>query len=1257
MKRLLSILLALVLVFGTLTSITADPRKAMPELDKKAPRNLNKSLTLDQSLKGLGDGDLVRIIVELGDKPLIEYATEKNVKLNKLDKSIEKKIKDNLAKSRESVKKDIKAKKISIKYHNEFMNVANGFSGTTTLGEAKRIEGLAGVLRVAVANEYSRPIPQMIDSKDLIKAKEAWAEMGFNGEGMVVSIIDTGVDPSHKDMVISSPQKVKLDQASVNSLISQHNLAGVWHTDKVPYGYNYMDNNQEILDLGPDASRHGMHVAGTVAANGDEENGGIKGVAPEAQLLAMKVFGNNPAMPSTFGDVIVKAIDDSVALGADVINMSLGSTASYVIAEDLEQVAIKRATENGVVNAVSAGNSAYTGAPYDPYATNPDVGLIGSPGLAPDTIQVASANNKLFLHENTVIAPGLDKIIGYGRDSWEERGVSGEVELIALGGDKLGSLDNYEGIDVTGKVVFVSRGEYTFYDKTAWAAKKGAAGIICYNSTNPVFYKDLGAWSIPFMKTNRANGLALEELLKDGPITIEISTTKKYMDPSSGSLSDFSSWGTTPDLDFKPEITAPGGNIYSTDQNNGYQFMSGTSMAAPHIAGGAALVLQRVDKEFGLTGRARIEMAKNLIMSTAKPVSERFEFTSPRRQGAGMMDLYDATTTPTILVDSSTNISKVNLREMGDVTTFDLTVKNFSNKAITYKVNGTVSTNLSIGGDIWMEPQSVVNVDWTTEEETYPIAFDLASSLVTVPANSTVQFKATIDLTEAVDWALWESLKTLFPNGNFIEGFVQLEDVDDDDEVLDLCIPYMGFYGKWDQAPIIDPSIYDESQEPYYGFTGMLDADTFTFLEMNEDNALLFSPNQDGYLDRILPVLSFLRNARELDINILDDKGNKVRDLYYEEYVRKNINDYGSSLYRIHEGWLWDGTINNKPAKDGYYIYEVRARIDFENAQWQSLRFPIRVDTTAPIVESVTYDKSSKKLLAAATDGKYGIMKYELIDNNLVIAQSTEGEFDLSKLNYSNKAQLKVYDMAWNTTLVKLESILKGDKKAEVTTPAPIAPPAVSPTPTPPEEKFVEPTGPAQGDTTVPTVMVTSPEFFGIYNKSTLSFTGYIEDASSIEYLRINGKGVPYVFNKATGVWDFAALVTLADGYHSVNVEAKDSAGNSIAFAHKVFVDTTAPVINIINPPSSTKESSIVITADLFDNLPSMRVLVNGNMVTNIAPDWSYFNELASASYKLQYRVELQDGQNTIVIEAIDDGGNKTIRTIKVNKIKNNDKK
>src|SRR5699024_10336548 len=152
--------------------------------------------------------------------------------------------------------------------------------------------------------------------------------------------------------------------------------------------------NYEIRDIAERASMQGMHVAGTVGANGDEDNGGIMGIAPEAQLYALKVFGNDPEMGSTYGDIYIKSIDDAIKLGVDALNMSLGSTAGFVDENSAEQQAIARAVDNGVLMSISAGNSALFGDGfYYPLASNPDYGVSGSPGVSYDSMQVASFEN------------------------------------------------------------------------------------------------------------------------------------------------------------------------------------------------------------------------------------------------------------------------------------------------------------------------------------------------------------------------------------------------------------------------------------------------------------------------------------------------------------------------------------------------------------------------------------------------------------------------------------------------------------------------------------------------------------------------------------------------------------------------------------------------------------------------------------------------------------------------------------------------
>ncbi len=179
----------------------------------------------------------------------------------------------------------------------------------------------------------------------------------------------------------------------------------------MPYGYNYFDKTNEVIDISEGASMHGMHVAGTVAANGDED--GINGIAPEAQVLAMKVFSNNPNYGSTYGDIIIEAIDESIAMGADVINMSLGATAGTPNSNDLEQMAVQRALDAGIVCAISAGNSSFSGngaldeGQLPIYAA--DIGVTGSPSVTPESITVASLENKKLSAQTLTFTDKTDK--------------------------------------------------------------------------------------------------------------------------------------------------------------------------------------------------------------------------------------------------------------------------------------------------------------------------------------------------------------------------------------------------------------------------------------------------------------------------------------------------------------------------------------------------------------------------------------------------------------------------------------------------------------------------------------------------------------------------------------------------------------------------------------------------------------------------------------------------------------------------------
>lgn len=1244
-RKILTLVISLFLAFTMLMPalVMADPVELLHSEVEVSLFN-GDSISADPRTEGMDDDTELRVIVELTEKPVIAYATEKGVKVSKLEKKLLKSLKSNLEKSKHKVKQEISNNKLKIKYHYDFSVAVNGFSATTTLGSAKKIEGIAGVAKVSIANEYERPIVDMGTSKDIVNTIQTW-NLGYNGEGTVISIIDSGIDPTHKDMRLSNPEKAALTQQAVTEMAAEENMRGKWHTGKVPYGYNYYDQNDIIMDIGTGASMHGMHVGGTAAANSSDDTG-VKGVAPEAQLLAMKVFSNDPKFPSTFADIYIGAVEDSIIIGADVINMSLGSTAAFVRPNDPEQMALARAAENGVVISISAGNSGHVGQGFAslPYAKNPDIGVVGSPGLNANSIQVASIENTHVYADALMYKDGL---IGYqkaGSPSPHPVGIlNGQMEYVycklgLVGVNKGVKVNDFDGVDVSGKIALIQRGGYdeipgNFVDKIMNAQQRGAVGVIVFNSAAGgealmnMAYPEAG--TVPAVFIGLSDGSKLLSLIEGGENKVEFGTDKKLTaNPETGKMAVSSSWGATPNLDFKPELTAPGGNIYSTLNSNGYGIMSGTSMAAPHVAGGAALVLQRVDEEFALEGYQRHIMAKNLLMSTAKPLVDLSlynnayktgNFVSPRKHGAGVMDLLAAATTPAIVTDGETGVSKVNLREIGRVSSFMLRVTNFSDEAVSYKIGGTVTTDLALSGRNRIEPQGI----YKAGTEDFPIFFSVNGqeiSALEVPANSYKDFDVTIDLNNTELWATGRDISLSFPNGAFVEGFVRL--TSETETIPSIGVPYLGFFGDWDKAPIIDDNNYNAVRAPFYGgYTVMtwLDGTTYRFLGyplagQPDATKIAFSPNGDNKADSARFLGTFLRNAKDFEINILSKEGKLLRIITKEYEIRKNFYNSGSgTMYRSNASWEWDGKLNNKLAADGEYIYQVKARVDYQDAEWQTVNFPIWVDTAAPEIKGAVYDKATKTLNIQAADN-HAVRQYEIMAEGKQPTSSAVGSFDLS--SYAEGKYLvtiKAHDFAWNVTEKVVEVVISNDS-------------------------------------TPPMIYLDSPSVLAIYNTNTITTAGYATDDSELRELKVNNTAVAFTYDQEAGRYYFEHKLNMAEGGQTIKYEAVDIAGNIMSITRKIFVDTKAPEINVTLPEKVAAEvDKLTITGKVSDNLPALKVKVNGSMIYNSSPSWMFVDGEAPVVYDIAgCEVELEMGDNLIVIEAMDDAGHTTTREYNV---------
>ncbi|MDQ0857216.1 hypothetical protein QFZ72_000695 [Bacillus sp. V2I10] len=476
--------------------------------------------------------------------------------------------------------------------------------------------------------------------------------------------------------------------------------------------------------------------------------------------------------------------------------------------------------------------------------------------------------------------------------------------------------------------------------------------------------------SIPLVSLSIADGNALEAQAKEGKKLEVTFGDDKVAAPNAdaGKMSAFTSWGVTPNLDFKPEITAPGGKILSTFNDNQYGIMSGTSMAAPHVAGGSAIVLERVDELFNLEGADRVLMAKNILMNTSQPVIDKglvndafgWELPySPRRQGAGLMKLYSALNTPAVVTESKTGEGKVALKEVGDKVEFSLDLENFSDKAVSYDVKANVQTDFANKGSLGynydeLETQKLLDAVIKVDGK------DTAK--VEVAAGETKTVKVTLDTANAKvlgdDFETPVPVKDVFKNGYFVEGFVTFSA----EGLSQLTVPYVGFNGDWGKAPILDAMNFDTENETFYGISGVVskDGEDFNFLGYDAFNEkvpfdgskIAISPNGDGSNDQLIPVLSFLRNAKEVKYNVLDENKKQLRTVRTELEVRKHYYDAGSgSTYTLNPANQWDGKVKNALVKDGKYYFEIAAAVDYAGKAPQKVHVPVIVDTVQPTLK------------------------------------------------------------------------------------------------------------------------------------------------------------------------------------------------------------------------------------------------------------------------------------------------------------------
>lgn len=990
----------------------ADQEITPHEVEGEIPSADEVDLSNDEN--SLKASDIVTVIVELEGEPLADAAT------GELDTFVSSpaglQLEQDLLNEQASVRAEIEARTgktetASVNGASDltysYTTVLNGFSMKLPYGKLDEVRSLNGVKNVWVAEQYSLPEDLSADdytismnsSTGMVGSTEANA-MGYDGTGTIVAILDTGFMKAHEAFSVM-PTDTKYSKDDIASLLQSQTLASkvtdadsVYINEKAPYGYDYANGDTDAEAVG---QAHGVHVAGTVAGNNGKD---FYGVAPNAQLMIMKIFGDGSG--STSDDIILAGVDDSVKLGADSINMSLGSPAGFTAygdEDDSEEEHLTyygvytRAEKAGVNVLVAAGNETsstnYNAHNNLTYAEYPDNAIVASPSTLEASLSVASVDNAkttsyymLLGEEKLAYNNAVNSATSTPYDILDT--MDGKtLEYVMVPG--LGEEADYEGLDVTGKIAVVQRGGLNFGTKAENASKAGAAACIIYDNVNgAIINAALESFFIPTVTVTKIAGAKLAAA-SEKKVSFSKENYGLVDNPIGGGVSSFSSKGPAPDLTIKPEISAPGGGIRSSvlGASDAYEVYSGTSMATPHMAGEAALLRQYIEKNYpDVKGEALGDLVNSLLMSTASPSRELDGTYYPvRRQGAGVANIANAIESGAYLSVEGSKRPKAEVGSSKDgVYTYTATVHNMTGEAKSYTVDTTamIETITVINGENFA---SNSNRDLTADEVKITYTGLDAGNKITAPANGTATFSVKIELTAAGKQAYQDS----FPNGSYIEGYTFLTA----DEGVSLSLPVLGFYGDWNSLKVFQGT-YDEGPA---NITYSVLADVNASLSGNYVGVnsrtdafarrwMGFGPARGGRM--LLHVSSLLRNSEVYQITVKNANGDLMWDSGDLGSVRKTYivatqTGYQATATLVQQGWNGrlpgaDGSYNSGDwAPEGDYTFSVRGRgVGSDVDSFQSYSF--YVDNTKPELKSAELfedENGDLKLALTVSDNKY----------------------------------------------------------------------------------------------------------------------------------------------------------------------------------------------------------------------------------------------------------------------------------------------
>lgn len=914
-----------------------------------------------------------------------------------------------LISSQEAALQQLSERGINYSVSYNYTTLLNAVAVKVRFGDLDVLDNLNNIIGVSVSQAYTVPEVESVDWEwgEYFNLRENTEDFLFDnhgminnnteytGEGAVIAIIDTGLDYVHSAFN-TIPEFTSLNKTDIEPLMPllMANSSGEYSADdlfingKLPFGYDYADNDSDVNPFSLDKTMqennnaasftlyHGTHVAGIAAGDDDV----IRGVAYKAQLAIMKVGSNTDgSIPTT---AMYAAFCDSVLLGVDVINMSIGRACGLTRYNDPAQDYMNQVfdlMENlGISLCISAGNDYYSSIGYGEggaqgYAntTAPDTGTMGAPGSFPETFAVASAENDYYFFgelngEKMLMSNAADLYDSYRSffDLLTEKKQTFQFTVVP----GLGAPEDYEGIDVNGKIAVVRRGDLSFEEKALNAEAAGAIAIIITDDSGENMRPALPHTCIPTAFTQQG-----EAMMQAGSGNITFNKEDVIYISSI-----FSSWGPTIDLDMGVDIMTPGGYVLSaycptylesmhmSEWQPPYVPMSGTSMASPNMAGASAVMIMQL-KDFypEMTGNERIDMLYRLAMSTANIVTDK-EGTpiSPRQQGAGMIDLEAAMNTKAYLTVTGSDKVKLNLGSdlnKDGIYTLRFNLVNRSQEALSYELNVYAMTETALDGKMMQQGHLFEGID---------IEFSAVNAAVngyniTVEAGQTAALKVVIRLNEEHKAYMDDN----FANGIYVEGYAELVSLSGDH---DLSIPYISYYGDWDALPYLEPTPMDNEPIEYdltqvilyqYLFDGLGRYQTYlgfypwhTLFEP-EDTDDIKDPAYDqcamSYNTELATLeLHLLRSVERIDLSISDSIGNVLYgyDVFYDM-----PKDYfsGANIYNVNLSYYLS-------ASNPLLLWANNQIINFEVTVWFSVEknisttilYPIFIDYEAPTLVS-----------------------------------------------------------------------------------------------------------------------------------------------------------------------------------------------------------------------------------------------------------------------------------------------------------------